>query len=191
MSKTVLFVDGENFRKKVQEVFRDVFHTTSVNNWSEYNIAGLFRRVLFGMPLDERRFYSAKIRFHPETKEKSLTLIDQQRKLKNALEREGFRYIISGRVVGQRDGKGGLVFREKGVDVQIAVDLVIGACDGSLEQAVIVSSDSDLQPAIKQLKPRGVGTVYVGFENKPNKGLSYTTDRTILIRNSEVEEFLS
>jgi len=30
----------------------------------------------------------------------------------------------------------------------------------------------------------------LGFEVNPNKGLTYTTNRTILIRNSEVLEFL-
>lgn len=79
-----------------------------------------------------------------------------------------------------------LVFREKGVDVRIAVDLVSLACDGKLETAVICSSDSDLQPAIKEIKNRKTEVVYLGFENNPNKGLSFTADRTILLRNSEV-----
>ena len=51
------------------------------------------------------------------------------------------------------------------------------------------SSDSDLQPAIKAVRERGVACMYLGFENQPNKGLSYTTNKTILIRNSEVLEF--
>lgn len=79
-----------------------------------------------------------------------------------------------------------MVFREKGVDVRIAVDLVALACDGNLETAVLCSSDSDLQPAIKEIKNRKTEVVYLGFENNPNKGLSYTTNRTILLRNSEV-----
>gem|GEM_PF-6371518 len=32
---------------------------------------------------------------------------------------------------------------------------------------------------------------YLGFEFNPNKGLSYTTNRTILIRNSEVLDTFS
>lgn len=35
----------------------------------------------------------------------------------------------------------------------------------------------------------GISSVYLGFETQPNKGLSYTTTRTILIRNSEILEF--
>jgi len=39
------------------------------------------------------------------------------------------------------------------------------------------------------LKNRGIERIYLGFEIDPNRGLSYTTDRTILIRNSEVLRF--
>ena len=81
-----------------------------------------------------------------------------------------------------------LTFREKGVDVRMAVDMVAMACDGKLTKAIIGSSDSDLQPAIAELRKRGVKTVYLGFEHKANRGLIYTTDDHILIKNAEVLE---
>ncbi|KKR19942.1 MAG: hypothetical protein UT51_C0012G0001, partial [Candidatus Nomurabacteria bacterium GW2011_GWC2_39_41] len=71
----------------------------------------------------------------------------------------------------------------------IAVDMVSTACDKKAEEIIVGSSDSDLQPAITETKSRGVRCIYLGFEADPNKGLSYTTGRTILIRNSEVFEF--
>ncbi len=64
------------------------------------------------------------------------------------------------------------------------------ACDGQLRTAILASSDSDLQPAVKSLKKRNIECIYLGFEMEPNKGLTYTTSRTILIRNSEVLKFL-
>lgn len=66
------------------------------------------------------------------------------------------------------------------------MDLVSLACDGGINTAILCSSDSDLQPAVKELKQRGVKVIYLGFENNPNKGLAYTTDRTVLLRNPEV-----
>ena len=89
---------------------------------------------------------------------------------------------------GER-GKKILVFKEKGVDVKIAVDMVSLACGKKTKEIIIGSSDSDLQPTIKEVRNRQVSCVYLGFESQPNKGLSYTTNRTILIRNSEVMEF--
>ncbi len=64
------------------------------------------------------------------------------------------------------------------------------ARDGELKTAILASSDSDLQPAVKSLRKRNIECIYLGFEMEPNKGLTYTTSRTILIRNSEVLKFL-
>ena len=68
--------------------------------------------------------------------------------------------------------------------------MVSMAYRSELKVAIIGSSDSDLQPAIKELRKRGVERIYLGFENSVNKGLTFTTNRTILIRNSEVTEFM-
>lgn len=143
--------------------------------------------------IDKTTFYFAHLKEHPDTKEKSKQLIEEQRLLKNHLQKQDFGVVLFGRVRGQIEedarGKKSLVFKEKGVDVKIAVDMVVAACDGNLKTAIIGSSDSDLQPAIAELRKRNVERIYLGFEMMPNKGLTYTTNRTILIRNSEVLEF--
>lgn len=119
--------------------------------------------------------------------------IEEQRLLKTHLEKQGFDVIMAGSVRGQMTddpkGKKVLVFREKGVDVRIAVDMVTLACDGKAGTIILASSDSDLQPAIKEVRDRKVECIYLCFEAQPNKGISYTTNRTILMRNSEVTEF--
>ena len=61
--------------------------------------------------------------------------------------------------------------------------------DKKVKTIILCSSDSDLQPAIEEVKRREVDCVYVGFEVNPNKGISYTTNRTILMRNAEVFDF--
>ena len=86
------------------------------------------------------------------------------------------------------NGKTKTIFREKGVDVRLAVDLVSLSCDKSIDRAIICSSDSDLQPAIAETRKRGVEVIYLGFENSPNKGLTFTTHRTVLFRNSEIAQ---
>ncbi|MFH1656362.1 MAG: NYN domain-containing protein [Candidatus Nealsonbacteria bacterium] len=123
-----------------------------------------------------------------------MELIQKQRELKNHLEKQGFEVIYAGRVRGYEEscpkGHKFLTFKEKGVDVRIAVDMITFACDKEIKTAIIASSDSDLQPAIKELKNKGVEQIYLGFEDNPNKGLTFTTNRTILIRNSEITEFM-
>lgn len=189
--KSVLFIDGENFKGKTKSVFRKLEELRP--EWHTYDFVGLFNKILSGAKVDEKIFYFAKLKEHPETKEKSQQLIEEQRLLKTHLETQGFKVILAGNVRGQNENnsrnKNSLIFKEKGVDVKIAVDMVAQACDKKLKTAFVCSSDSDLQPAIKELTDRNVEVVYIGFESQPNKGMTYTTNRTILIRNSEILEF--
>ena len=71
--------------------------------------------------------------------------------------------VLSGRVRGhmERDNAGNetLNFKEKGVDVRIAVDMVSLACDGAVRELTLASSDSDLQPAIREIRKRKVSSV--------------------------------
>lgn len=189
--KRVLLIDGENFKGKIRSVFKVLNKEKPV--WHHYNFNGLFDKILEGIEIQKRIFYFARIKEHDESKEKSRQLIEEQRLIKAHLERRGFEVVLSGRVRGQnegnRSGKQVLVFREKGVDVRIAVDMMKIACDKTADEIILASSDSDLQPAIREIRARGISCVYLGFETQPNKGMTFTTNRTILIRNSEVVQF--
>ncbi len=188
---TFLLIDGENFKSKIRAVFKDANKEKPI--WNEYDFKGLLSKVLQGISINKRIFYFAKLKEDSQTKEKSKQLIEEQRKLKTHLEKQCFEVVLTGRVRGQIEnnnlGKQILIFREKGVDVKIAVDMVSWACDKEIDQLILGSSDSDLQPAISEIRKRAISCIYLGFESLPNKGLSYTTNRTILIRNFEVLEF--
>ncbi|MFH1170116.1 MAG: NYN domain-containing protein [Candidatus Vogelbacteria bacterium] len=188
---TVLFIDGENLKGKIRTAYQEAGKNRPT--WHEYDFKGLFDKVLEGITMNRKVFYFARIKEYKNSLEKSRQLIEEQRLLKTHLETQGFEVILSGRVRGQmeggRTGKQIFIFKEKGVDVKIAVDMVSLACDKKVKEIILGSSDSDLQPAIKEVRDRKVSCVYLGFETQPNKGLSYTTNKTILIRNSELFEF--
>lgn len=190
---TLLLIDGENFRKALGVVFKSAERQSPA--WHEYDFKGLFDKVLTGLEISHRTFYFARLKMHPSTEEKSKKLIEEQRLLKTHLEKQGFEVVLAGMVRGQIiDGpwfKGGshLIFKEKGVDVRIAVDMVASSCDKTATSIVLGSSDSDMQPAIHETKRRGVQCIYLGFEDRPNQGISASADKTILIRNSEVLSF--
>ena len=188
--KNILLIDGENFKSKIKY---SLYKNDVV--WHKFNFKGLFDLVLNGFDIDKAVFYFAKVKIHQDTKKKSKELVEKQRLLKTHLEKQGFKVVFAGRVRGFKEniilGKKILIFKEKGVDVRIAVDMVSIACDKIFNQIILGSSDSDLQPAINEVKNRGVQIVYLGFEDKPNKGMSYNSHKTILVRNSEILKFLN
>ena len=189
MSKCILFIDGENFLHKVEEVLKEEGINKATVDLASIDLNKLFKGPLKSFKISAKIFYTARLHLHKDTKKKSGELIRIQRKLRNSLARKGYEFVIAGNVRAQKVNNK-IVFREKGVDVKVAVDLVSLACDKKLDTAILCSSDSDLQPAVQELRDRGVEVIYLGFGINPNKGLTYTTNRTILLRNTEVIESL-
>lgn len=185
MAHCVLFVDGENFLHKIKDVLKKEGVKKSSKDLARIDFNKLLQAPLKGIPISRKIFYASRLRLYPETKKKSNELIKFQRTIRNNLIQQGFEFVIAGNVRAQKIGNK-VVFKEKGVDVKIAVDLVSFSSRKILDCAILCSSDSDLQPAVAELRERKIEIIYLGFEENPNKGLSYTTNRTILLRNSEI-----
>lgn len=185
MSECTLFIDGENFLHKVEDVLKKEGIDRTKVDLALIDLDKLTREALKGFSISRKIFYASRLHLHPATKRKSKELVRFQRKLRNNLLKLGYEFVIAGNVRAQKIN-GRIIFREKGVDVKIAVDLVALSCDKKLETAILCSSDSDLQPAVNELRGRGVEVIYLGFEANPNKGLTYTTNRTVLLKNPEV-----
>ena len=89
-----------------------------------------------------------------------------QQKFLNGLQTEGFE-IKSGKIMYDNGN-----IREKGIDVKLSVDLVIGAVDNLYDTAVVISSDTDLIPAIKYVRNAKKKSVeYIGFGATPSFGM--------------------
>lgn len=189
MSGTILFIDGENFLHKVEDVLKKEKVKIKKGNTAKIGLNLLVDKALEKYKIDRKIFYAAKLHHNSKTADKSKELILFQRYLKTNLQKQGFEFLIAGNVRSQEvriNGKAKTIFREKGVDVKIAVDMVSLACDKKVKTAILCSSDSDLQPAVEEMKKRGVEVIYLGFGFQPNKGLMYTTNKTILFRDTEI-----
>ncbi len=191
--KTILLIDGENFKGYIKEILKQSNGKSSIKiDWSNYDFKRLLAPIIKERNIDKIVFYFSRIKFHKETGEKSKELIEERRHLKTHLEKQGFEISFAGRIRGMVEkvgwGRSKLVFKEKGVDVRIAVDMVSIACDKNAEEIILGSSDSDLQPAVDEIKKRGIKFTYLGFESNPNKGLLSKSKGFILLRNTEVVE---
>ncbi|MEK9168541.1 MAG: NYN domain-containing protein [Patescibacteria group bacterium] len=82
--------------------------------------------------------------------------------------------------------------REKGIDVKLATDLIVGAVDNQYETAIIVSSDSDLIPAIDWVRNRIKKKIeYVGFSIPNENNLENSTNPTIaLVAKTDIPRIL-
>lgn len=82
--------------------------------------------------------------------------------------------------------------REKGIDVKLATDLIVGAVDNKYDTAVVVSSDSDLIPAIDWVRFRLKKKVeYIGFSILDKKdGSNNTVPLLSMISRTDIQRTL-
>lgn len=181
-----MYIDGQNFLARIRSILRR--RGESETDITTYDFWGLLNHVFKNEKVDLASIYFAKLHAEERTKEKSEELIEREKALKEHLERQGIRYVTGG-VVRTRVRGEEVSFEEKGVDVKIAVDMLVDSVDQGVTTIILGSSDSDLQPAVAALKVRGIQVIYLGFQSRKNRGLVATTDRSVLIHNDDVGRF--
>src|SRR3989338_5573513 len=87
-----------------------------------------------------------------------------QQRLIGYLQKDGIS-VKFGKLLKDPDPKG--TYHEKGVDVQIAVDMIKFARENKYDVALLLSSDSDLIPAVKEVKSFNKEIVYMGVKRIP------------------------
>ena len=116
-----------------------------------------------------------------------MELVRGQQKFLSKLEDDGF-IIKRGRILYDNNSFKNKP-REKGTDVKIAADLIIGAVDNLYDTAILVSSDTDLIPAIKYIKYKNKKLEYVGFSHSPSFGVMKYTNFSKLLLPADIERF--
>jgi uncharacterized LabA/DUF88 family protein len=115
--------------------------------------------------------------------EKTLELVKNQQKVFEQLRHQQID-IVKGYLL-ERDGK----YFEKGVDVRLAVDIVTMAQAKQYDVAVVISSDTDLIPAMQAAQKHKRQVAYIGFEHQPSLALIRYADRSKLVSRREAEKF--
>lgn len=130
-----------------------------------------------------KRYYTGIFRNLDDTP-KSTELVRGQQKFLSKLESHDGFIIKRGRILYDSGRT-----REKGTDVKIATDLIVGAVDNLYDTAILVSSDTDLIPAIKYIKFKQKKLEYIGFSHAPSLGIQKYANFTRLLLPSDIENF--
>ncbi|MCX6809670.1 MAG: NYN domain-containing protein [Candidatus Berkelbacteria bacterium] len=78
------------------------------------------------------------------------------------------------------------VYREKGVDVRIALDILRGALKNEYNRCFVISSDTDLIPAIQDAQTEDKKVIYVGFGDNLSFALRAVCSQTIIISRQTI-----
>jgi uncharacterized LabA/DUF88 family protein len=180
--RVAVFIDGSNFYFKMRTLIPDK------TDFIHYRYRDFIKNLLDdGEEITYIGYYVGVVRDTKRTKqhEKALELIKNQQKLFEQLRHQKVN-IVRGYLL-ERDGK----FFEKGVDVRLAVDIVAMAFEKDYDVAYVISSDTDLIPAILNAKLYKRDVVHVGFEHQPSLALIRYASRFRVITRKEAEKYAS
>lgn len=168
------FFDGSNFYNRLKEL--------KIANLEHYDYRKFVNHLAMGRMVASCHYCVGAVRAKAGDMRAEVLRRDQQRLFAN-LTRQGF-LIERGYLL-----ENGGVYHEKGVDVKIAVDLLVGAYENHYDTAFLISSDTDLIPAIRKVRDLGKKVEYIGFEHRPSSALKRDASSFRLLKKEDVERF--
>lgn len=176
MSKKSCFVliDGSNFYFKLKDL--------KLHNLLEFDFSQFANKLVGDDEIVKSIYYIGKIR--TDGSEKSGKMLADQQKLFAHLRKHKFRYSLG--YLLKSDNK----FHEKGVDVNMAVDILVATYEDLCDHIILVSSDTDLLPAIKKAKEKGKTIEYVGFSHQPSVAMVANCSKSRLLTKDDLSPFV-
>lgn len=163
--RCIIFIDGSNFYFKLKDL--------QLHSVLSFNYASFGKFLARSNSIVSFQYYIGRVR-QDGSKHADEMLANQQKLFAN-LKQHRVKYTLG--YLLKNNGK----YHEKGVDVQIAVDILVATYENLCDRIIIVSSDTDLEPAIKKAREKGKIVEYVGFSHKPSVAMvSFCSESTLL-----------
>ena len=172
--RCIVIIDGSNFYFKLKDL--------KLHQLLKFNFSGFAKLLCKKDKLVGATYYVGAVR--TDGTKRTLNMYKDQRKLFASLRKYKFRYSLG--YLLKSDGK----FREKGVDVNMAVDILVATYEDLCDHIILVSSDTDLLPAIKKAKEEGKTVEYIGFSHQPSLALVANCSESRLLAKEDLEQFL-
>lgn len=174
--RVCIYIDGSNFYHYLKD------KEVSFPAGAKFNFKAFADFLAGDRQIISKRYYTGIFR-NIDKSAKSESLVRGQQKFLAQIQNDGFD-IKRGRILYDNDKP-----REKGTDVRIAIDLVVGAIDNYYDTAILISSDTDLIPALKYIKYKRKKIEYVGFSHAPSFGIQKNADFSILLLPADLARF--
>lgn len=169
-----VIIDGNNFYHRLKEL--------KLKNLLNFNYEKFTQFLIGKRSLVFKKYYIGAIRAE-RNNPKTQKLWRDQRILLGKLQKQSWQ-IGLGHMLKTDN------YHEKGVDVLIAVDLLVGAYEDNYDTAILVTSDTDLLPAIEKVRKMKKKTEYIGFSHKPSYALIANSDIRKLLSKEDLSPFI-
>ncbi len=171
--RTIILIDGSNFYFKLKDLGLHTldFHFSAFTKFLAGN-----RKVI------RSTYFVGEVR--TDGTEHVQKLYNDQQKLIARLKNHGVRYQFG--FLLKSDGK----YHEKGVDVHIAVAILVAAYENLVDRIILISSDTDLIPAVAKAQEKGKIVEYVGFSHKISLAMARSCRETKTLTRDDLLPFI-
>lgn len=171
--KCLILIDGSNFYFKLKDL--------KLHNLLNFDFGKFSKYLVRSGKVVGAKYYVGRVR--QDGTSKSDKMLAGQQKLFSNLKRHNYQYILG--YLLRTDGK----YHEKGVDVHIAVDMLVAAYENLADRIILVSSDTDLEPAIQKAKQKGKILEYIGFSHRPSVAMVRFRSESTLLKKEDLLPF--
>jgi uncharacterized LabA/DUF88 family protein len=173
--RCLILIDGSNFFFKLKSL--------RLHNLLSFDFTAFSSLLCRDGSLVSATYFVGKVQ--TDGTEKAKKLQANQQKLLRHLTQHHYRYTFG--YLMKSDG----VFHEKGVDVEIAVSILVAAYEDLADRIILVSSDTDLLPAIKKAQEKGKAVEYIGFSHQASLALVAKCSKSRLLDKADVQPLAS
>ena len=175
--KCIILIDGSNFFFKLKDL--------KLHNLLDFNFREFSQILSKDYELVDCTYYIGKIK--TDKTEKTKKLFIDQRKLLARLQKHTYKYVLGYLMKSGKDD----VYHEKGVDVNIAIDILTAAYENKCKKILLISSDTDLIPAVKRAIEKGVEIEYIGFKHLPSRAMMNNCSSYKLLERNDLKGFIA
>ncbi len=175
--RVIIFLDGSNFYHRLRDPELDFKRLLA------FDYQGLANWLCHGREIVDCIYYIALVRKEMGNI-KSEELVKDQQKLFANLQKQGWKIKTGFMMKHDKD------YKEKGVDVKLAIDILDMAYQNKYDTAIIISSDTDLIPGIVRAKELGKKIEYIAFSHRPSFAMQCYANLSRLLSRIELEQFL-
>lgn len=171
--RTIILVDGSNFYFKLKDLKL---------NHIPFDFSSFAKLLAKDTKIVDAIYYIGAVK--NDQTERGKKMFSNQQRLFAELKKHKFHYSLGYLL------KSGRRYHEKGVDVNIAVDMLVVAFENRCEKIILVSSDSDLIPAIKKAREKSKEVEYVGFSHQPSVAMVANCSSSRLLTKDDLEKLV-
>ena len=184
-----VFIDGENLRHRLVGVLHQEKLIHDRDDMFQLDVRALIQDAL-PETFEAIDYYTTRIKqptFEiPEAlMHKIITIQESHRRWIAMLTNQNINVIKAGNLKVHESntcyhcGRRTMLLQEKGVDVRLASEVVMAAVHDNVTEIVVLSSDTDMIPALNIARRGGARITYLCFDEETNHALQIATDRTI------------